>query len=152
MAAVAGSGAPVVLMHMRGLDPRDMQRDPRYDDVALDVAELLRERLEAAERAGIPRERVAVDPGIGFGKTVGQNLALIERLPLLAGLGCRILLGASRKRSLGVISGEAAAGRRVAPSVAAALFGVARGAAILRVHDVAETAQALRVWIALSGR
>jgi dihydropteroate synthase len=152
MAVVAERGAPVVLMHMRGLDPRGMQRDPRYGDVALEVAGFLRGRVEAAERAGIARGRIAVDPGIGFGKAVAHNLALIERLPLLAGLGCRILLGASRKRSLGVISGEAAGGRRVAPSVAAALFGVARGAAILRVHDVAETAQALRVWIALSGR
>lgn len=146
MAVVAGSGAPVVLMHMLGLDPRGMQRDPRYGDVALDVAGFLRDRVEAAERAGVPRGRIAVDPGIGFGKTVGHNLALIERLPLLANLGCRILLGASRKRSLGAISGEAAAGRRAAPSVAAALFGVARGASILRVHDVAETVQALRVW------
>lgn len=146
MAAVAESGAPVVLMHMLGLDARAMQRDPRYDDVALDVAGFLRGRVEAAERAGVPRDRIAVDPGIGFGKTVGQNLALIERLPLLAGLGCRILLGASRKRSLGVISGEAAAGRRAAPSVAAALFGISRGASIVRVHDVAETVQALRVW------
>jgi dihydropteroate synthase len=146
MAAAAERGAPVVLMHMLGLDPRAMQRDPRYGDVALEVAGFLRERVEAAEHAGIGRERIAVDPGIGFGKAVGHNLALIARLPLLAGIGCRILLGASRKRSLGVISGEAAAGRRVAPSVAAALAAVARGAAIVRVHDVAETVQALRVW------
>ena len=96
-AVVAERGAPVVLMHMLGLDPRTMQRDPRYDDVALEVARFLRERVEAAERAGIPRGRIAVDPGIGFGKTVAHNLALIDRLPLLAGIGCRILLGASRK-------------------------------------------------------
>jgi dihydropteroate synthase len=146
MATAAERGAPVVLMHMLGLDPRAMQRDLRYGDVALEVAEFLRERVEAAERAGIPRDRIAVDAGIGFGKAVAHNLALIARLPLLAGIGCRILLGASRKRSLGVISGEAAAGRRVAPSVAAALAAVARGAAIVRVHDVAETVQALRVW------
>jgi dihydropteroate synthase len=146
MAAVAERGAPVVLMHMLGLDSRDMQRDPRYGDAALEVAEFLRERVEAAERAGIPRDRIAVDPGIGFGKTIPHNLALVGRLPLLAGLGCRVLLGVSRKRSLGVISGEAAAGRRVAPSVAAALCGVGRGAAMVRVHDVAETVQALRVW------
>jgi dihydropteroate synthase len=145
-AAVAERGAPVVLMHMLGLDSREMQRDPRYDDAALAVAEFLRDRVEAAERAGIPRDRIAVDPGIGFGKTVAHNLSLVARLPLLANLGCRILLGASRKRSLGVISGEAAAGRRVAPSVAAALCGVSRGAAMVRVHDVAETVQALRVW------
>lgn len=153
VASVAAErGAPVVLMHMLGLDSREMQRDPRYADVALDVAEFLRERVEAAERAGVPRGRIAVDPGIGFGKTVEHNLALIERLPLLAGLGCRVLLGASRKGFLGRVSGEAEAGRRAAASVAAALFGASRGAAILRVHDVAETAQALRVWNALSGR
>lgn len=146
MAVVAERRAPVVLMHMLGLDSRSMQRDPRYEDAALDVAEFLRERVESAERAGVTRDRIAVDPGIGFGKTPAHNLALIGRLPLLAGLGCRILLGASRKRSLGVISGEAAAGRRVAPSVAAALAAAARGGAILRVHDVAETVQAMRVW------
>ncbi len=145
-AVVAERGAPVVLMHMLGLDPREMQREPRYGNAALEVAEFLRERVEAAERAGIPRGRIAVDPGIGFGKTIAHNLSLVERLPLLAGLGCRILLGASRKRSLGVISGEAEAGRLAAASVAAALFGVSRGAAILRVHDVAETVQAVRVW------
>ena len=152
MALVAERGAPVVLMHMLGLDPRTMQREPRYGDAALEVAEFLRERVEAAERAGISRARIAVDPGLGFGKVVEHNLSLVRRLPLLAGLGCRILLGASRKRSLGVISGEAAAGLRVAPSVAAALCGASRGAAIVRVHDVAETVQALRVWSALSGR
>ncbi|GAA0570120.1 dihydropteroate synthase [Craurococcus roseus] len=152
MALLAERGAPVVLMHMLGLDPREMQREPQYGDAALEVAEFLRKRVEAAERAGIPRARIAVDPGLGFGKAVEHNLSLVQRLPLLAGLGCRILLGASRKRSLGVISGEAAAGLRVAPSVAAALCGVARGAAIVRVHDVAETAQALRVWDTLSGR
>ena len=123
-----------------------MQRDPRYGDVALEVAEFLRERVDAAERAGIPRARIAVDPGIGFGKTMAHNLALIARLPLLAGIGCRILLGASRKGFLGRLSGEAEAGRRAAASVAAALAAAARGAAILRVHDVAETVQALRVW------
>jgi dihydropteroate synthase len=146
MAAAAERGAPVVLMHMLGLDPREMQCDPRYEDAALDVAEFLLERVEAAERAGIPRGRIAVDPGIGFGKTVAHNLALIGRLPLLANIGCRILVGASRKGFLGRISGEAEAGRRAAASVAAALAAVARGAAILRVHDVAETVQALRVW------
>ncbi len=149
-AVVAERRAPVVLMHMLGLDSREMQRDPRYEDAPLEVAEFLRGRVDAAERAGIPRERIAVDPGIGFGKTVAHNLALIGRLPLLAGLGCRVLLGASRKGFLGRVSGEAEAGRRAAASVAAALAAVARGAAILRVHDVAETTQALRVWRACS--
>jgi dihydropteroate synthase len=146
MAVVAEHGAPVVLMHMLGLDPREMQRDPRYGDVALEVAEFLRGRVDAAERAGIPRGRIAVDPGIGFGKTLAHNLALIGRLPLLAGIGCRVLLGASRKGFLGRVSGESEPGRRAAASVAAALAAAARGAAVLRVHDVAETAQALRVW------
>ena len=146
MTVVAEHGAPVVLMHMHGLDPREMQRDPRYGDVALEVAAFLRERVDAAERAGIPRARIAVDPGIGFGKTMAHNLALIARLPLLAGIGCRILLGASRKGFLGRLSGEAEAGRRAAASVAAALAAAARCAAILRVHDVAETVHALRVW------
>ncbi len=145
-AAAAERRAPVVLMHMLGLDAREMQRDPRYADAPLEIAEFLCERVEAAERAGIPRGRMAVDPGIGFGKTVAHNLALIGRLPLLAGLGCRILVGASRKGFLGRISGETEAERRTAASAAAALAAAARGAAILRVHDVAETVQALRVW------
>jgi dihydropteroate synthase len=144
--AVAEAGAPVVLMHMRGDDPRTMQADPRYADVALEVAGFLHARVEAAERAGISRDRIAVDPGIGFGKTAAHNLALVDRLPLLAGLGCPILLGASRKGFIGRLSGEPEAARRVAGSVAAALAAAARGAAILRVHDVAETVQALRVW------
>jgi dihydropteroate synthase len=138
--------APVVLMHMLGTDPRAMQRDPRYGDVALEVARFLRDRVETAERLGIPRSAIAVDPGIGFGKTAEHNLALLDRLPLLAGLGCRILVGASRKGFLGRIAGEPEAGRRLAPSLAAALAAAARGASILRVHDVAETVQALRVW------
>jgi dihydropteroate synthase len=145
-AVAAEHAAPVVLMHMLGLDAREMQRDPRYGDVALEVAGFLLERVEAAERAGIPRHRIAVDPGIGFGKTMAHNLTLIRRLPLLATIGCRILVGASRKGFLGRISGEPDAGRRTAGSVAAALAVASRGAAVLRVHDVAETVQALRVW------
>jgi dihydropteroate synthase len=146
---VAEAGAPVVLMHMRGLDPRTMQDDPRYADVALEVARFLRERVEAAERAGIPRERIALDPGIGFGKTLAHNLALLDRLPLLAGLGLPLLVGVSRKGSIGRLSGVAERGvARMPGSLAAGLFAAARGAAILRVHDVAETVQALRVWAA----
>ena len=143
---VARAEASVILMHMLGDDPRRMQDDPRYDDVALDVARFLRDRVETAEALGIPRSRILVDPGIGFGKTLAHNLELLDRLPLLAGIGCRFLLGASRKRFLGTLTGEAEAGRRVIGSVAAALAGAARGAAILRVHDVAETVQALAVW------
>ena len=140
--------APVVLMHMLGMDPRTMQQNPQYADVALDVARFLRDRVETLEQLGIPRGRIAVDPGLGFGKTMAHNLALLERLPLLAGLGCRLLVGASRKAFIGRVGGEAAAARRVAGSVAAALAAATRGAAILRVHDVAETLQALKVWAA----
>lgn len=146
---VAEAGAAVVLMHMLGDDPRRMQQDPRYGDVALEVAGFLAERLAVAEAAGIPRARIALDPGIGFGKTLAHNLALLERLPLLLGLGCPVLAGASRKGFVGRLSGAAEAGQRVPGSLAAALFAAARGAAILRVHDVAETVQALRVWRAL---
>ncbi len=145
---VTQARAPVVLMHMLGMDPRTMQQNPQYQDVALEVARFLRDRVETLERLGIPRGRIAVDPGIGFGKTVAHNLALLERLPLLAGLGCRILVGASRKAFIGRLGGEATAGRRAAGSVAAALAATARGASILRVHDVAETVQALKVWAA----
>lgn len=148
-ATVARAGAPVVLMHMRGLDPRSMQDDPRYGDVTLEVARFLSGRVAAAEAAGIPRERIAVDPGIGFGKTLAHNLALLDRLPLLAGLGLPLLVGVSRKGFIGRLSGVAEGGAARRPgSLAAALFAAARGAAILRVHDVAETVQALRVWAA----
>jgi dihydropteroate synthase len=109
------------------------------------VARFLAERIAFAVRHGVARERIAVDPGIGFGKRAPHNLAMIERLPILAGLGCRVVLGASRKRFIGEISGEMAAPRRLAGSLAVALAAAERGATILRVHDVAETVQALRV-------
>jgi dihydropteroate synthase len=144
--AVARGEASVVLMHMLGHDPRTMQDDPRYDDVALDVARFLRDRVATAEALGIPRSRIAVDPGIGFGKTAAHNLELIARLALLHGLGCRIVLGASRKRFIGALSGVERAERRLAGSLAVALAAAMRGASIIRVHDVAETAQALKVW------
>ncbi len=140
--------APLVLMHMLGMDPRSMQQNPHYADVALDVARFLRDRVETLERLGIPRGRIAVDPGIGFGKTVAHNLALLERLPLLAGLGCTILVGVSRKGFIGRLTDTPEPGQRVAGSVAAALAATLRGAGILRVHDVAETVQALKVWAA----
>nr|WP_246603302.1 dihydropteroate synthase [Falsiroseomonas tokyonensis] len=148
---LARSEASVILMHMLGEDPRTMQQDPRYGDVALEVAQFLADRVAAAERMGLPRDRLAVDPGIGFGKRLPHNLALIERLPLLAGIGCPIVFGASRKRFLGTLSGVEAPAERVPASVAAALAAASRGAALLRVHDVAETVQALAVWRALSG-
>jgi dihydropteroate synthase len=143
---VARSEVPVILMHMAGDDPATMQSLATYDDVALEVAGFLRDRVATCEALGIPRGRIAVDPGLGFGKTLAHNLALIDRLPLLATLGCRVVLGASRKRFVGTLSGVEEAGRRVPGSIAAALAGAARGASVLRVHDVAETVQALAVW------
>jgi dihydropteroate synthase len=143
---LARSDVPVVLMHMPGDDPRTMQALADYDDVALHVAGFLRDRVATCEALGIPRARIAVDPGIGFGKTLDHNLALIDRLPLIASIGCRVVLGASRKRFIGTLSGVEEAGRRVPGSIAAALAGAARGASVLRVHDVAETVQALAVW------
>jgi dihydropteroate synthase len=137
---------PVVLMHMPGTDPREMQAQAEYADVVLDVARFLRDRVAILEALGIARARIAIDPGIGFGKTMAHNLALIEALPILAGIGCPIMLGASRKRFIGTLSGVEQAEARLAGSLAVALAGAARGAAILRVHDVAETIQALAVW------
>jgi dihydropteroate synthase len=142
---IAEAECGVILMHMRGTDPRTMQRDIHYDDVVLEVAAFLAERLAFAEAQGIARARIALDPGIGFGKRMPENLALTERLPLLAGLGCPILFGASRKRFIGELSGVEEPERRLAGSLAAAVAGAQRGAAILRVHDVAETVQALAV-------
>jgi dihydropteroate synthase len=146
---VAQAGVPVVLMHARGT-PATMQDDPVYEDVLLDVYDFLSRRIAYAEQAGIARDRIVVDPGIGFGKTVAHNLALLRGLSLFHGLGCPILLGASRKRFIGTVGGEAVAERRVAGSLAVALTGVAQGAQILRVHDVNETRQALALWQAIT--
>lgn len=145
LALVARRVVPVVLMHMRG-EPGTMQNDPRYNDVVAEVRDYLERRVAACTAAGIPKERIAVDPGIGFGKTVDHNLALIRHLDRLADLGCAILLGASRKSFIGALSKGEPATERLPGSLAAALAGVARGAHILRVHDVAATAQALAVW------
>jgi dihydropteroate synthase len=142
---VADSGAYLCLMHMLG-EPRTMQDDPRYDDVAAEVAVFLEERLGAAVAAGIPEERIALDPGIGFGKTVEQNFELVRRLDVLLALGRPVVIGFSRKSSLGRLLGdpEATVGT-VAASVGAAVAAYERGAAILRVHDVRETVEALTV-------
>lgn len=142
---VAARGVPVCLMHAQG-DPATMQDDPRYDDVVLDVFDFLDARIRAAEAMGISRGQIIVDPGIGFGKTVAHNLALIARLSAFHALGCPILLGASRKRFIGTLTGEPQADRRVPGSVAVALAGAAQGAQILRVHDMVETRQALTLW------
>lgn len=145
MEVVASSGAPVVLMHHQG-DPTTMQDSPHYEDVLVDVYEWMEARIAAAEAAGIARDRILIDPGIGFGKTVAHNLALLNGLALFHGLGCAIVVGASRKRMIGALSGEAPAERRLAGSLALALKAVEQGAQIIRVHDVPETVQALRVW------
>jgi dihydropteroate synthase len=141
----ADAGAPVCLMHAQGT-PQTMQLDPCYDDVLLDVYDFLAAKVAEAEAAGIPRARIMVDPGIGFGKTLDHNLTLIRGLSLFHGLGCPILLGVSRKKFIGTLGGEAEAARRAPGSVALALAGVAQGAQVLRVHDVWETRQALTLW------
>ncbi|NJO24244.1 MAG: dihydropteroate synthase [Sphingomonadales bacterium] len=140
----AATGLPVVLMHAQG-DPRIMQRNPAYDDVVLDVYDALNARIAACAAAGIPIDRLIVDPGIGFGKTLAHNLALLGALTVFHGLGCPVLLGASRKSFIGKLTG-AMAEDRLPGSLAAALLGAAQGVQILRVHDVAATRQALAVW------
>lgn len=149
LALVAARGASVVLMHMRG-DPRTMQDDPRYDDVVGEVVDYLAGRVEACVRAGIPRAKIAIDPGIGFGKTAEHNVRLIAGLDRLAALGCSVLLGVSRKSFIGRLSRGEDSKNRLSGSLAAMLAGVARGADIVRVHDVAETRQALAVWAAIT--
>ncbi|WP_343347927.1 dihydropteroate synthase [Sphingomicrobium sp. XHP0239] len=142
---VAKAGVPVVLMHAQG-DPTTMQDNPTYDDVAADVWLWLEDRIARAEAAGIDRSRIIVDPGIGFGKTIAHNLDLMNQLAMFHGLGCPVLLGASRKRMIGALSNEAPADRRLAGSLALALKAADQGAQIVRVHDVPETVQALKVW------
>jgi dihydropteroate synthase len=142
---VAAAGVPVVLMHHQGA-PVSMQNAPRYDDVLVGVFLWLQERIAAAEAAGINRSRILIDPGIGFGKSVAHNLELINGLALFHGLGCGIVLGASRKRTIGALSNEAPADRRLGGSLALALKGIDQGAQVIRAHDVFETVQALRVW------
>ena len=148
--AVAGSGCGVCLMHMQGR-PRTMQANPQYEDVVREVRDFLVARALIAEGAGIARERIAIDPGFGFGKTMAHNLTLLRSLRALAGTGYPVLAGLSRKATIGQITGRDV-GDRMAGSVAAALAAVARGAAIVRVHDVRETVDALAVWLAAEGR
>ncbi len=142
---VAASGCPVVLMHSP--DPREGGHGRTgYGNVVTDVFDWLEARIAAVVAGGVDRTRIIVDPGIGFGKTLADNLALLNGLAIFHGLGCPILLGASRKRLIGALSNEAPVGDRLAGSLALALKGVEAGVQILRVHDVAETVQALRVW------
>ena len=145
LVAAAETGLSVILMHAKG-EPKTMQDDPRYDDVALEVYDYLAERIEAAEATGIDRSRIAVDPGIGFGKTLAHTLALLANLSLLHGLGLPLLVGASRKRFISGVAGGETPQSREAGSFAVALVAAAQGAQILRVHDVAGTRQALSVW------
>ena len=143
--AIAAAGVPVVLMHHQGA-PESMQDNPRYDDVLIEVYLWLEERIAAAEAAGIAREKILIDPGFGFGKNVAHNLELMNGLALFHSLGRPIVVGASRKRTIGALSGEAPVDKRLGGSVAFALKAVEQGVQVLRVHDVFETVQALRVW------
>jgi len=145
-ALVAARGCPVVLMHHQG-EPETMQAAPRYDDVLLDVYDWLEARIAACLAAGIARDAMIVDVGIGFGKTLAHNLALLRGLALFHGLGVPLLLGASRKRLIAGIAGaDLGVEARLPGSLALALHGAAMGVQIVRVHDVAETVQALDVW------
>jgi dihydropteroate synthase len=144
--AVVGTSAGVCLMHMQGT-PRTMQLEPQYGDVVAEVAAFLAARVEAAVGAGIARERILVDPGFGFGKDLGHNLALFKALARFADIA-PVLVGVSRKSMLGAITGRQIQDRLV-PSVTAALLAVQRGAAVVRVHDVRETVDALRLWSVL---
>ncbi len=145
--AAAATDAAVCLMHMQG-DPRTMQDDPVYGDVVAEVKAFLEERVDACEAAGIGRDRIVVDPGFGFGKKSVHNLDLIRGIPVLAATGLPVLAGLSRKSVLGKITGRMV-GDRIHSSVAAAIVAVARGARIVRVHDVAATRDALAVWTAV---
>jgi dihydropteroate synthase len=142
---IAGAGVPVILMHHQGA-PEVMQQDPRYDDVLVEVYQWLEERIAAAEAARVDRARILIDPGFGFGKSVAHNLELMNGLALLHSLGCPVVVGASRKRTIGALSNEAPADKRIGGSIAFALKAVEQGAQLLRVHDVFETVQAVRVW------
>ncbi|MFM1814461.1 MAG: hypothetical protein RLZ98_1156 [Pseudomonadota bacterium] len=142
---VADIGLPVILMHTQG-EPRTMQANPTYDDVLLDVFDYLEARIDACRRGGIPEDRIVVDPGIGFGKTLEHNLALMAGLALFHGMGCPVLLGASRKGMIGALTGVATASERIHGSLGAAIAAASQGAQIIRVHDVAATRQALAVW------
>ncbi|AXK72413.1 dihydropteroate synthase [Lysobacter sp. TY2-98] len=147
----ASLGVPVVLMHMLG-EPRSMQDDPQYDDVVADVHRFLAERIFAAEMAGIAKKNIVVDPGFGFGKTRDHNLQVLARLDRFTDLGVPLLAGLSRKRTIGDITGREEPAERAIGSVAAHLIAVQRGARIVRVHDVAATVDALKVWAAVDAQ
>jgi dihydropteroate synthase len=145
----AALGVPVVLMHMQG-EPRSMQEAPHYDDVVAEVHRFLAERIFAAEMAGIAKKNIVVDPGFGFGKTTQHNLQLLAQLQRFTELGVPVLAGLSRKKTIGELTGRDDPRERVSGSVAAHLIAAQRGAMLLRVHDVAATVDALKVWNALA--
>jgi dihydropteroate synthase len=147
----AALGMPVVLMHMLG-EPRSMQQAPRYDDVVGEVHRFLAERIFAAEMAGIAKKRIVIDPGFGFGKDTTHNLALLAQLERFGDLGVPVLAGLSRKRTIGELTGRGIPRERVHGSVAAHLIAAQRGARLLRVHDVAATVDALKVWNAVASQ
>jgi dihydropteroate synthase len=142
------TGASVCLMHASG-DPKTMQDDPRYDNVLLEVYDYLATRVQLCLDAGIPKSKISIDPGIGFGKTTAHNLLLIRGLSLFHGLGCPILLGVSRKRFIGELGDAQLAADRVGGSIAVALEGLRQGVQLLRVHDVKETVQAVKLFEAM---
>ena len=144
--AIAASTVDACVMHMQGT-PATMQVDPRYDDVVAEVSAYLRERARALEAAGVGHERIVIDPGFGFGKTLEHNVALFRALPALCSMGYPVMVGLSRTKSIGAITGRPV-GERAAGSVAAALLAVQNGANLVRVHDVKETVDAIKVWMA----
>jgi dihydropteroate synthase len=145
----ARSGAPIILMHMLGA-PLTMQQNPTYQNVVEEIRDYLAGRIDACRAAGIAPARILVDPGIGFGKTVEHNVTLIRELQRFGDLAAGVLLGASRKSFIGALSANEPAKQRLGGSIAVALAGAARGARVLRVHDVAETVQALKTWRAVA--
>jgi dihydropteroate synthase len=146
---VADRGVAVCLMHMRG-QPRDMQDDPTYEDVVGEVIGFLEGRIDAAVRAGVREDRILVDPGVGFGKTLAHNLALVAGLERIRAIGRPVVVGLSRKGMIGLLTGRPIEGR-MAGSLGGGLAAIVHGADVLRVHDVAETVDALRVWTAIAG-
>jgi dihydropteroate synthase len=147
---VAASGAGLVLMHMLG-EPRTMQVEPRYEDVVREVRAYLAERIDAAESAGVRRERVAIDPGLGFGKTYEHNLELMRNVDAFLDLGVAVVVGPSRKSFIGTALGDAPVGERLEGTIGAAAWMAGRGAHVVRVHDVAPVVRALRVVDAIRG-
>jgi dihydropteroate synthase len=146
VAAVAGRGVGVCVAHMQG-SPASMQANPQYGDVVAEVVAFLRDRAAHLQAAGVARDDIVVDPGFGFGKTLAHNIELFRALPRLAALGYPVLVGMSRKRTLGDLTGRAV-GERLAGSVAAAVLAVQNGASLVRVHDVKETVDAMKIWMA----